>query len=366
VKQSLAARAIGVTAIAVIGLSACGSNSNGSSPSASSTTNASSSTGCASGSLSGQGSTFQQNIEKQWTSDFQSKCSGAQITYSGTGSSAGVQQFNNGTIDFAGSDATFKPDELTAADKRCGGTALTIPVTSGGVAVIYHLTGVSKLQLSAATLAGIFDGSITKWNDAKIAADNPGVTLPSTTIVTYHRSDGSGTTKVFTGFLMNDAASVWKLGSDKTITWPSGSQGAKGSDGVTAGVKNTNGGITYAEVSFAQQDGLPTAMVKGAAGTFQQISADSVAQSIQSGFTVTGTGDDVSGTLAYTKMTGYPISTVSYVMVCQHYSNGKGALVKDYLNYVVGPGQQSANSLGFAPLPASLVSKDQAAINSIS
>jgi phosphate transport system substrate-binding protein len=364
VKHMLAARAIGVVAIATIGAAACGSNnsSGGGSVKAGSTSAAD----CASGSLSGQGSTFQQNIEKQWTSDFAQKCSGAQISYEGTGSGAGIQQFGSGTVDYAGSDAVMKPDEQAAANKRCAGTAIHIPVTAGGIAIIYNLKGVSSLKLSAPTLAGIFDGSIKTWNDAKIKADNSGVTLPSTPIKSFHRADGSGTTKVFTGFLAADAPKDWKLGSDKTINWPSG-QAAKGSDGVVAGVKQTDGGVTYAEVSFAKQNSLPTAQVKGVAGDYSDISADTVSKSINDAFTISGTGSDLAGTLDFTKMTGYPISTVSYVITCEKYSDAnKSKLLKAFLNYDVTTGQQAADSLGFAPLPQSLVSKAQTSISSIS
>jgi phosphate transport system substrate-binding protein len=364
VKHMLVARAIGVTAVAAIGLSACGSDSNGS-PSTSAT-NAAGSTDCATGSLSGQGSTFQQNIEKQWSSDFAGKCSGAQISYEGTGSGAGIQQFGSGTVDYAGSDAVMKPDEQAAANKRCNGTAIHIPVTAGGVAIIYNLKGVTSLNLSAPTLAGIFNGTIKTWNDPKIAAENSGVKLPSTAIKAYHRADGSGTTKVFTGYLAADAPTVWKLGSDKTINWPSG-QAAKGSDGVVAGVKQTDGGITYAEVSFAKQNNLPTAKVKGIAGDYTDISAQTVSQSINDAFTITGTGNDLAGKLDYTKMTGYPISTVSYVITCEKYTDAnKSKLLKAFLTYDVTTGQQVADSLGFAPLPQSLVSKDQSSIAAIS
>lgn len=361
---SLLLRATAISAVAAIGLTACGSDNNaatgpgGSSPSTSAS--------CATGSITGQGSTFQANIEKQWTSDFGSQCSGANITYTGTGSGAGIQQFGSGTIDFAGSDATMKPDEQAAADKRCGNPALHIPVTAGGVAVIFNVKGVTSLNLTAATLAGIFSGKIKTWNADQVKQDNPGVTLPPTAIKTYHRSDGSGTTKVFTGFLAADAPSVWTLGSDKSITWPSG-LGANGSSGVVQGVQKTDGGITYAEISYAKQASLPTAKVKGTQGDFTGISASTVSQSIDSGFTVTGTGNDVSGKLDFTKMTGYPISTVSYVIVCSKNSDAaKGALIKAYLTYAVAAGQQQADALGFAPLPASLVSKDQAAIGSLS
>jgi phosphate transport system substrate-binding protein len=365
VKPSVLLRASGVSVVVALGLVGCGSDNNtaSTSPDNSSSSN---STGCASGSLTGQGSTFQANIEKQWISQFAGQCSGANITYTGTGSSAGIQQFGSGTIDYAGSDATMKPDEQAAADKRCGNPAVHIPVTAGGVAIIFNVKGVTSLNLSAPTLAGIFSGTIKTWNAGQITADNPGVTLPPTAIKTYHRSDGSGTTKVFTGFLNADAPSVWKLGTDKSITWPSG-LGANGSSGVVQGVQKTDGGITYAEISYAKQANLPTAKVKGAQGDFTDISSSTVSQSIDSGFAVTGTGNDVSGKLDYTKMTGYPISTVSYIIVCSHYSDAaKGALIKAFLTYAVGDGQQQAEPLGFASLPASLVTKDQAAIGALS
>ncbi|MDQ1748743.1 MAG: phosphate transport system substrate-binding protein [Frankiaceae bacterium] len=318
--STLLLRATGISVVAALGLAACGSNSNGTPAGPGGSSSPTSSSACATGSVTGQGSTFQANIEKQWISQFAGQCSGANITYTGTGSGAGIQQFGSGTIDYAGSDATMKPDEQSAADKRCGNPALHIPVTAGGVAIIFNVKGVTSLNLSAATLAGIFDGSIKTWDASQIKADNPGVTLPPTAIKTYHRSDGSGTTKVFTGFLKAVAPSVWKLGSDKSITWPSG-LGANGSSGVVQGVKSTDGGITYAEVSYAKQDNLPTAKVKGAQGDFTDISSSTVSQSIDSGFTISGTGNDLAGKLDFTKMTGYPISTVSYVFVCSHYSD---------------------------------------------
>ena len=363
-KPSLLLRATGISVVAAIALTACGSDNNGTPVASGSSPNGSGN--CATGSVTGQGSTFQANIEKQWISDFAGQCSGANITYTGTGSSAGIQQFGSGTIDYAGSDATMKPDEQSAADKHCGNTAVHIPVTAGGVAIIYNVKGVSSLNLSAATLAGIFNGSIKTWDAAEIKQDNPGASLPSTAIKTYHRSDGSGTTKVFTGFLDADAPSVWKLGSDKSISWPSG-LGANGSSGVVQGVQKTDGGITYAEVSYAKQNNLPTAKVKGAQGDFTDISSSTVSQSIDSGFTVTGTGNDLAGKLDFTKMTGYPISTVSYVIVCSHYSDAaKGALIKAFLTYAVAAGQQQADALGFAPLPAALVAKAQSTIAALS
>jgi phosphate transport system substrate-binding protein len=363
VNVSLVMRVAGVSAVAALGLAACGSNnSSGGSTSAGSGSNSSSSSGGAV-TLTPQGSTFQQTLQAQWSS----KYTKAKVTYSGTGSTAGIQQFTTGKVPFAGSDVTMTPDEQTAANKSCGSTALTIPITSGGVAIIYNLPGVSNLKLDAPTIAGIFAGKITKWNDPKIAALNSGAKLPSTAITTFHRADGSGTSNVLTSFMNTLAKSLWTNAPDKV--WPSGlpGQGATGSAGVVQGVKNTTGGITYAEITFAKQANLPTASVKGAKGGFTAISPATVAKAINTGFSVTGTGNDLAGTLSFTKMAGYPISTVSYVLVCSKYSKpATGAAVKGYLAYAAGSGQSEASALGFAPLPSALDTKAQASIATIS
>jgi phosphate transport system substrate-binding protein len=361
VNVSLVMRVAGVSAVAALGLAACGSN-NSSGGTNNSGSNSSSNSGGAV-TLTPQGSTFQQTLEAQWSS----KYTNAKVTYSGTGSTAGIQQFTTGKVPFAGSDVTMAPDEQTAANKACGSTALTIPITSGGVAIIYNLPGVPKLNLDAPTIAGIFAGKITKWNDPKIAALNSGAKLPSTAITTFHRADGSGTTNVLTSFMSTLAKTAWTNAPDKV--WPSGlsGQGATGSAGVVQGVKNTVGGITYAEITFAKQNNLPTASVRGAKGGFTAISGATVAKAIKTGFSVSGSGNDLAGTLSFTNMAGYPISTVSYVLVCSKYSKpAVGAAVKGYLTYAAGTGQSEANALGFAPLPSALDSKAQAAIATIS
>ena len=218
---------------------------------------------CATGTLSAQGSTFQPNMETQWSKDFGALCSGAQVNYQGTGSGAGITAIGNGTADFAGSDVDMTGAQQTAANTACGSTAITLPVTAGGVAIVYNLKGVTSLNLSATTIAGIFSGKIVKWNDPAIVADNRGTTLPSTPISVFYRNDASGTTQVFTGFLKAVAPSVWTEGSSKTITFFSACQGAKGSAGVAAGVSQTSGGITYDEESYAKGQNLPVASVKG-------------------------------------------------------------------------------------------------------
>jgi phosphate transport system substrate-binding protein len=362
VKASLVTRAVGVGAVTVLGLIGCGSNSNGS------TSNGSSGGGadCASGTLSGQGSSFQNAMEEQWVADFTNKCSGAQVTYTAVGSGAGIEQFGSGTTDFAGSDVVMDADQQKAADKACGSTAIHIPVTAGGIAVIYNLAGVDNLQLSASTIAKIFDGAITTWDNAAIKADNPGVKLPSTAIKMYHRADDSGTTGVFSKFLDTVAHADWTLGTATTLNWKSG-QGATGSDGVAQGVKNTDGGIGYAEFSYAKQGGLSYAKVKGAGNDYAELTGANVGTALDTGFSVTGTGDDLAGTLDFNKMQGYPISTVSYVIACSTYGDAaKGTLVKDYLKYALGAGQGAAAQLGFAPLPSALDSKATKSADSIS
>jgi phosphate transport system substrate-binding protein len=374
-----------LTAGALLAAAACGTNKNSTAsptsttPSASAASTSAASTSaasagaslaapaCATGTLSAQGSTFQANMETQWSKDFGTKCPGAQINYQGTGSGAGITAIGNGTADFAGSDVTMAAADQTAANTACGSTALTIPITTGGIVVTYNLSGVTSLKLSAPTIAGIFDGKIVKWNDPAIAADNPGTTLPATPISVFYRTDSAGSTTVFTSFLMADAPSDWTLGASKTITFFTSAQGAKGSAGVAAGVKQTTGGITYVETSYAKAQSLPTASIKGE-GDYVDASSATVSTAIGEGFSVTGTGNDLAGTMAYAKMaTGYPISTVSYAIVCSKYKDAaKGALVKSYLGYAVTAGQAAADGLGFAPLPADLATKALASISAIS
>jgi phosphate transport system substrate-binding protein len=377
-----------LTAGALLAAAACGTNKNSTAspttsaaaPASAASTSASTPAGasspaapagsapaCATGTLSAQGSTFQANMETQWSKDFGTKCPGAQVNYQGTGSGAGITAVGNGTADFAGSDVTMAATEQTAANTACGSTALTIPITTGGIVVTYNLSGVTSLKLSAATVAGIFDGKIVKWNDPAIAADNSGATLPATPISVFYRNDSAGSTSVFTSFLMADAPNDWTLGASKTITFFTSAQGAKGSAGVAAGVKQTTGGITYVETSYAKAQSLPTASIKGVGGFVDPTSA-TVSTAIGEGFTVTGTGNDLAGKMNYAKMaTGYPISTVSYAIVCSKYKDAaKGSLVKSYLGYAVTTGQAAADGLGFAPLPGDVATKALASISAIS
>ncbi len=355
----------GLVVAGALSLTACGSDNNkaGGSPTASS----SSSIACAKGDLKGAGSTFQKNIVAQWIKDYTAACAGATLDYQGIGSGAGIKQFGSGTIDFAGSDSTMKPSEQAAADKQCGSPAIHLPVTAGGIAIAYNLTSVKDLQLSPKTVAGIFQGTITKWDDAAVKADNPGATLPSTPITAVHRDDSSGTTDVLSKFLTATAAADWKLGTGKELKWPSTVKGAAKSDGVAQAVAGTPGGVTYVEDSFVTSGGLAAAKVKNGAGEYTPLDAASVTAAL-AGASLPGGGNDLKVKYNFANSTpgAYPITAVSYEIVCSKGKDAtKQALLKSFLTYAVGVGQASANAAGFAPLPTALVGKVQAAVGSL-
>jgi phosphate transport system substrate-binding protein len=339
----------------LFGLTACGSDSNGSS---SSSGVQAGSIPCGSGSLAGAGSTFQKNIELQWIKDYTTACSGAQVQYNATGSGAGIQSFSDNQVDYAGSDSLMKADEQSKADARCGAgnTAVHMPITAGGIVFTYNLPGVSNLKLSAESVAGIFMGTIKTWNDPKLAADNPGVSLPSTAIQPVHRSDSSGSTDILSQFLDANAKDTWTLGTGKDLKWPGG-QAGKGSDGVTAAVKSAAGGITYTEQSFAKANSLPTAAVKNGNGEYVSATSQSVSTALAGVAPDTSKGD-IRVKIDYTAKTAgaYPVSAVTYVITCDK-GNKNAAALKAYLGYAADKGQASADALGFAPLPQAIAAK---------
>jgi phosphate transport system substrate-binding protein len=357
VKRSTAL--VGLVAIGALSLSACGSDNNNAAPAAD--------IDCTTGDLRGAGSTFQKNIIAEWIKTYAASCSGATLDYQGIGSGGGIQQFGEATIDFAGTDSVMKPDEQSAADKRCGSPAIHLPVTAGGIAIAYNLPGVDGLQLSPKTIAGIFQGTIAKWDDAAVKADNPGVTLPGTAISAVHRDDSSGTTKVFSSFLEATAGADWKLGADKELSWPAGVQGAKGSDGVTQAAAAAEGGITYVEKSFVDSSTtLTPAKVGTADGGFAGL--DGVTAALESAETVQNGSDiQVKIDFAAIKGTAYPITAASYEIVCSKGADAtKQALLKSFLTYAVTDGQAEADEVGYAPLPAALVAKITASIATLS
>ena len=350
---------VGLVLSSALALTACGSGNNTSStasapatPASVGASSAAAASYCATGSLSGQGSTFQQNAQLQWIKDFTAKCSGAQVSYQGTGSGAGKSAFGNGTADFGGTDSLPKPAEQAAADKRCGAgnKGILTPIVAGAVVLTYNLPGVTKLVLSPTTAAGLFQGTIKTWNDPALKADNPGVSLPSIPVVAVHRSEKSGTTKIFSSWLKLTATSVWKLGSAETLTWPGG-QSAKGSDGTTTAVSQSKGGVTYTELSFAKQRNLPFADVKNQSGAAVTASGASVSSALATAKVDTGSGDiRITPDYATTTASAYPLAAPSYVLTCDK-GNKSAALLKGFLTYALTDGKAALDALGYAPLP---------------
>lgn len=359
--KSLHSRSTALVLAAALATTACGTDDNtrpGSAPVASGD--------CTSGSLTGAGSTFQKNIVLQWIKDYGARCPGATIGYNGTGSGAGISQFGEGTIDFAGSDSLMKDDEQAKADARCGtgNKAIHLPVTAGAIVLTYNLKGVDGLQLSARTIAGIFQGAVKRWDDPAVKADNPGAALPSTPIQAVHRSDSSGTTDVFSKFLDAMSEGAWTVGTGKELKWPGG-QAAKGSDGVTNVVSSTNGAITYTELSFATSTDLPTAKVRNASGAYVPAEGASVSKALESAKLDESKGD-LRATIDFktAEPTAYPISAVSYVIVCDK-GNAKPAILKAFIDYAVSEGQAGADDLGYAPVPPDIRSKLATAVAAI-
>ncbi|GAA5177739.1 phosphate ABC transporter substrate-binding protein PstS [Rugosimonospora acidiphila] len=362
----------GLALTATFALAACGSDNNTASSPSTPTggSSASASTiSCATGTLNAQGSTAQQNAINQWVKDYQTQCSGANIVYQGTGSGAGQQAFISGTADFAGSDSALTAADQPKANNRCKtGPAIHLPMAVGPIAVVYNVQGVSNLQLKPATLAKIFSGKITTWNDAAIKADNPGATLPSTKILTLHRSDSSGTSDNFTNYLSTVDPTDWTFGHDKTWKGPGG-DAEKGSDGIAAQLGKTDGAIGYVEWSYAQADSLNTAKIGNAAGQFQDLTAASAGVTIASAQT-TGTGDDMQMKIDYntTAQGAYPIVLVTYEIVCEQGNSSTALpLLKGFLGYTSSSAaQQSVTQLGYAPLPETVRTKVAATVAKLS
>ena len=357
-----------VAAAGALALAACGSSSSGGS-STSASASGSGSTNCATGSIKASGSSAQKNAMTDWINSYQQQCPGATINYQANGSGAGIQDFTNAQTAFAGSDSALKDTEQAAADKRCAtGSAINIPMVGGAIAVAYNLTGVDKLILNPAVTAGIFNNTITKWNDPKIAALNPGVTLPDATIAQFHRSDSSGTTANFTAWLKDTAGTDWTYDTGKEWKAPGG-QGSKGSDQVLASVKSTPNSIGYVELSFIQDaQGVKGAWIDNGGGAVEPTSAN--AASTIASATVTGSGNNLSLKIdrKTTTANNYPVVLVTYEITCEKgLPADQSALVKSFLTYTSGDdaqGQLSSN--GYVPITGDLLTKVRTAVSSIS
>ncbi|MYM19529.1 phosphate ABC transporter substrate-binding protein PstS [Brevibacterium sp. 5221] len=314
-----------------------------------------------SGSLTGIGSSAQKSAVQAWTADFTGQQSGAKINYSPDGSGAGREQFLAGKAQFAGSDAYMKDEEIEKSKSVCGDDgAFEFPVYISPIAIAYNLKGVDKLQLSPETLAKVFAGKITSWNDEAIKKDNPDANLPSTKITAVHRSDESGTTKNFTDYLNKAAKSAWPDEAAEEFPKKAGGEAAQGTDGIVQTVTKTDGAIGYADASATGD--LNKASIK-VGENYEAPTAEAAAKVVDESPTVSGRHEhDLAIDLKrdITEAGTYPIVLVSYHIVCSSYKDQSTAdLVKGWETYVVSQeGQDSAKeNAGSAPISDKLREK---------
>ena len=312
--------------------------------------------------LQGAGATFPNPLYQKWVSEYGKLHANVQIDYQSIGSGGGIKQIQEQTVDFGASDAPMKDEELKGAP----GELLHVPTVLGAVVVTYNVASIAQpLHFSPEVIAEIFLGKIKKWDDAKIKQDNPGVNLPAADITTVHRSEASGTTFVFTDYL-SKVSSVWKeqVGTDKSPKWPAG-QGGKGNEGVTGQIKNQPNTIGYVELAYAVQNKLPVALIKNASGKFVEPSIDAVTAAAASASAETP--DDLR--VSITNSPGenaYPISSYTYILAYKDQKNAdKGKALVDFLWWGIHDGENYAKTLQYAPLPADIVKRAEAKINSV-
>ena len=309
--------------------------------------------------ISGAGATFPAPLYQRWSVEFNKVQPGVKVNYQSVGSGAGVKNFIQGVVDFGASDAAMNDEEIAKVKQG----AVMIPATAGEIVYAYNLPGVTDLKLSREVMAGIYLGTVTKWNDPLIVKDNPGAKLPSSAIQVASRSDGSGTTFVFTQHLSAISAKFAKdIGTDKSVTFPVG-VGGKGNEGVTALIKQSPGTIGYVEYGYAKDNGLAMALLQNKSGNF-------VAPSIESG----------KATLANVQLpdnlriwpvdpTGandYPIASFTWLLLYKKYPDAaKLKALKDFITWSLTDGQKFSEELGYVPLPDSVIKKSQAALATV-
>jgi phosphate transport system substrate-binding protein len=305
----------------------------------------------------GAGSSFIYPIMGHWIADYSKSHPGLQINYQSIGSGGGIRQLKEGTVDFAASDAALGDQELQTMLPL-----VQIPESAGPVCVTYNLPELkAPLRLSGTTLAKIFLGEIKTWQDPAIKKDNPGVNLPNHTVIISHRADGSGTTNIFTTYLAK-VSPEWeqKVGKGLAVNWPVG-LGGKGSEGVTGLVKQTAGAIGYVELSYASENHLPVAEIQNEAGNWVEPSPSSATAAI--GAFQAELEKDVRAPVVdppASAKDAYPIVGLTFLLVPKQPKDAaKGQVVKDFVQFVITQGQNSAEQLEYAKLPSSLAEQDQ-------
>jgi len=311
--------------------------------------------------LNGAGATFPNPIYQKWFSEYHNAHKDVQINYQSIGSGGGIQQLTSGTVDFGASDGPMTDEQLS----KVSGKVFHIPTVLGAVVPTYNINGVSgELKFTGDLLADIYLGNIKNWNDPRLAKANPGVKFPDEEIVVVHRSDGSGTTYIFTDYL-SKVGSAWKdkVGKGTSVNWPAG-LGGKGNEGVSGMVKQTEGSIGYVELIYAVSNKMPYGSVQNAAGSFVKASLESVTAAAAS---VKDMPDDfrVSITNAPGK-DAYPISSFTWLLVPAEWADAaKQKAFVDFLTWMVDEGQTMTSALQYAPLPKNVAVKVKARIKEV-
>ncbi|WP_432562323.1 phosphate ABC transporter substrate-binding protein PstS [Kineococcus sp. SYSU DK003] len=366
--RSILRRAALPAALALsFGLAACSGSNEATTGSGSDESSTSSSL---SGSLNGAGASTQTVAQQTWAAGFQGTNPDVQLNYDPVGSGGGREQFLSGAVPFAGSDAFLDDEELAQAQERCvGGNAMDLPTYVSPIAIAFNLPGVETLNLSPATVASIFTGTITTWNDPAIVAENAGVTLPATAITPVHRSDDSGTTENFTEYLHAAAPDVWTAEADGA--WPlTGGEAAQGTSGVVQALQGGEGTIGYADESQIAPTELGTVSVK-VGEAYVGPTAEAAAAVVDASTEVEGRPEgDIAIELDRTTTAAgaYPVVLVSYSIVCSAYEDAaQGELVKAYMEYVISEEGQNAaaEAAGSAPISEDLRTQITASLDRI-
>jgi len=312
--------------------------------------------------LNGAGATFPYPLYSKWFSVYQQVDASCRFNYQSIGSGGGIKQITDQTTDFGATDGPMSDEQLKAAP----GPILHVPTVSGAVVLTYNLEGVqSGLRLTPEIIASVFFGTITKWNDPALAAANPGVTLPARDIVVVHRSDGSGTSYIFTDYL-SKVSKEWlnKVGRGTSVSWPVG-LGGKGNEGVTGLVKQTPGALGYVELIYARSNNLPFAAVKNQAGAFVAPSLESVTAAAAGAADTMPDDFRVSITNAPGEA-AYPIAGMTWLLVYEKQRDAeKGKKLVQFLDWALRDGQKYGTDLHYAPLPAAVAAKAQASLKKI-
>jgi len=314
-------------------------------------------------SLTGAGATFPYPIYSKWF-DAYAKATGVKVNYQSIGSGGGIRQFTQGTVDFGATDSPMTTEQMAAVK----GNVVHIPTVLGAVVLTYNLPalGATRLKLDAAAIADIFLGKITSWNDARIAALNPGVKLPKMDLIVVHRSDGSGTTFVFVDYL-SKVSPEWKskVGTATSVSWPTG-LGGKGNEGVTQQIKQLEGSLGYVELVYAASNKLPVALVKNAAGQYVEPTLEAVTAAASGARLAKDTDFRVSITNAGGAKS-YPIASYTWLLVkTDNPDAGKARAIRDFLTWMTtAEAQKMADDLGYAPLPSDVLGLVQARVKTL-